>query len=160
MSDKKQDAELWALNQLYGFKTIPPAEHYETFIKATLICAKGDGVLSPEERNWVVGRAAAFDSPGYELAKTYSADEDLGNVVTNSSTVDQEGSHRSIIYVAIQACTADGEYHPGEREQIHKMAESLGVAENVVNQIEELCVEEAKMREKRIALIFPEGTPY
>ncbi|MGB3512897.1 MAG: hypothetical protein WBA93_27525 [Microcoleaceae cyanobacterium] len=45
MSDIEQDGKLWMMNQLYGFKAIPLDEDYETFIKAVLICAKGDGVL-------------------------------------------------------------------------------------------------------------------
>ena len=159
MSNMDRDAQMWILKQIYGFNTIPPTGDAETFTKATLICANADGVLSPEERNWVVGRAATIRSSGYELAKTYSADEDLADVLANSSAIDKSG-RRSIIYVAIQACAADGEYHQEEREKIHAMAKSLGMEEDVVNQLEEMCIEEAKMREKRIALLFPEGAPY
>ena len=159
MSDMDRDARMWIYNHIYGFNTIPPTGDAETFTKATLICAKADGVLSPEERNWVVGRAATISTSGYELAKTYSADEELADVLANSSAIDTNG-RRSIIYVAIQACSADGEYHQEEREKIHAMAKSLGMEEDVVNQIEEICIEEAKMREKRIALLFPEGAPY
>lgn len=159
MSDMDRDGMLWLINQLYGIKTIPPAQDYETFIKAALICAKGDGVLAPEERSWVAGRAAALRNPGYELAKSYPADEDLLEVLSNSSTVNKTG-RRLIIYVAIQACAADGNYHDEERAKIIQMAKSLGIEEDVVKQIEEICIEEAKMREKRIGLIFPEGAPY
>ncbi|MGK7901841.1 MAG: TerB family tellurite resistance protein [Hormoscilla sp.] len=159
MSDMDRDAQLWTLKELYGIKSIPPAEDYETFIKAALICAKADGVLAPEERNWVVGRAATLRNPGYELAKNYPADEDLLDVVAKSSAVDKSG-RRMLIYVAIQACAADGEYHPDERAKVHKMAKALGIEEDVVNQLEELCMSEAKIREQRIGLIFPEGVPY
>ncbi|NET56845.1 MAG: hypothetical protein F6K47_11985 [Symploca sp. SIO2E6] len=159
MSNIEQDAQLWIFNQIYGFNTIPPTGDTEIFTKAILICAKGDGVLSPAERNWVVGRAASLRSSGYELAKTYSADEALADVLANSSAIDKSG-RRSIIYVAIQACAADGDFNQEERDKIHAMAQSLGIEEDVVNQIEEVCLEEAKTREKRIALLFPEGAPY
>ncbi|MGB3511194.1 MAG: hypothetical protein WBA93_18550 [Microcoleaceae cyanobacterium] len=108
--------------------------------------------LAPEERNWVVGRAASLRNPGYELAKTYSADENLLDVL-GTSTVDKAG-RRLIIYVAIQACSADGEFHPDERANVYKIAEKLGVEKEVVDSIEQICVEEAKMREKRISLYF------
>ncbi|AOX04063.1 hypothetical protein BJP34_01130 [Moorena producens PAL-8-15-08-1] len=159
MSDMDQDGKLWIMKEVYGAKTLPKTESYETFIKSALICAKGDGVLTPEERDWVVGRAAAFRNSGYELAKTYPADEDLLDVLANSSTLNKSG-RRMIIYVAIQACAADGEFHPDERAKVHKMAQSLGIEEDVINEIEQFCMEEAKMREKRIALIFPEGVPW
>lgn len=159
MCNMNQDGSLWLFNQLYGMNVIPPTEAQDVFIKAVLICAKGDGVISPEERDWVVRRAAALRNPSYELAKTYTADEDLLEVISKSSAVDKSG-RRTIIYVAIQACAADGEYNSEEREKVHQMAKFLGIEEEVVNQIEQFCAEEAKMREQRISLIFPEGVPY
>jgi len=159
MSEMDRDGQLWILNEFFGIKSIPPAEDSVTGLKAALICAKADGALAPEERNWVVGRAATLRNPGYELAKTYPADENLLEVIPKSSTVDKSG-RRLVIYVAIKACAADGEYHPSERAKVHKMAKALGIEEDVVNQIEELCVSEAKIREQRIGLIFPDGVPY
>ncbi|NEP52239.1 MAG: hypothetical protein F6K65_26950 [Moorea sp. SIO3C2] len=160
MSDMDRDGRLWLMKDLYGMKTVPPAQDYNAFVKAVLICAKGDGVLTPEERNWVVGRAACYYTNNeYEVAKNYPADEDLLEVLAQAPTLNQSG-RRVIIYVAIQACAADGEYHPDERASVQKMAKYLGIEEDVVNQIEEYCIEEAKMREKRIALMFTEGIPY
>ena len=158
MSEIEQDARQWIMNQLYGMKTIPANEDYEALIKGVLICTKGDGVLAPEERNWVAGRAAAYHIPGYELAKTYEANEELLDVLSQSPTM---GSNpRVIIYVAIQACAADGEYNSGEKAAVRKLATLLGIEEDVVTQIEKLYTEEAKIREQRIALMFPNGTPY
>lgn len=159
MSDMQEDARLWALKEVYGMKTIPPDGDYETVVKAVLICAKGDGVLAPEERNWLVGRAAAYRMSGYELAKTYQADEDLLEVLSQAATMDASG-RRLVIYLAFQACAADGDLHPDERAQINKMASYLGVSEDVVNQIEQFCIDEAEMREKRVSLMFPQGLPY
>ncbi|WP_019509198.1 hypothetical protein [Pleurocapsa sp. PCC 7319] len=39
------------------------------------------------------------------------------------------------------------------------MAAKLGIAEDVVQEIESICLEEAKLREKRLALMYPSGTP-
>lgn len=147
------------LNELYGFTQVPPAGDYESFIKAVLICAKGDGVLAPEERRWVVGRAAALQNPGYELTKTYPADEELLAVVGNSATVDKSG-RRMIIYVALQACAADGELHPDERARVNQLATSLGLEPETVAQLEQLCAEEARIREQRLQLLFPDGRPF
>ncbi|MEQ9481067.1 TerB family tellurite resistance protein [Coleofasciculus sp. F4-SAH-05] len=158
MSDIEQDARQWIMNEMYGMKTVPPNEEYEAFLKAVLICAKGDGLLAPEERNWVAGRAAAYRNPGYELAKTYEPNEDLQDVVNQASAL--SSNPHIVIYVAIQACSADKEYHAEEKAAVRKLAKYIGIEEDVVTQIEELYMEEAKIREKRIALMFPNGVPY
>lgn len=155
-----RDGRLWLYKNLYGMNAIPPDENHYAFVKAVLICAKGDGVLAPEERDWVVGRTACYHSnTEYEMAKTYSADEDLLQVLGNAATLNKSG-RRAIIYIAIQACSADREYHAEERAEVRKMAKYLGIEEEAVSQIEEICMEEAKMREKRIAVLFPDGIPY
>ncbi|MDC0742794.1 hypothetical protein [Polyangium mundeleinium] len=40
-----------------------------------------------------------------------------------------------------------------------RMAAKLGVSEDLVRQIEEVCIEEARLREKRLKLVYPEGAP-
>ena len=160
MSDMDTDRRRWLMKELYGMKTAPPDGDYEALVKAILICTKGDGVLAPEERNWLVGRAACYNTNSdYELAKTYQADEDLLQVLAQAPTLNQSG-RRAVIYNAIKACAADGEYHPSEQASVQQLAKYLGIEEDVVNQIEEICTEEAKTREKRIAVLFPEGIPY
>ena len=159
MSNIEQDGALWMLKDMYGFQNLPPDGDYKAFIKAVLICAKGDGVLASEERNWVVGRAAAYRNTGYEIAKTYEANEDLLDVLGKAPTLDK-GARRMILYVAIQACAADGEYHAEEKAEVQKLAKYIGVEEDVLAQIEQQCVEELKMREQRIAILFPDGVPY
>ena len=159
MSDMDRDAKLWMMNEIYGIKTIPPDEDYETYVKATLICAKGDGVLAQEERDWVVGRAATLRNHWYEFAKTYPADENLLDVIAKAHNVNKNG-RRIIVYAAIKACSADGEYNQEERAKVAELAKTLGVEQEVVDRIEQLCKKESNIREERIALMFPNGIPY
>ncbi|MDY7004687.1 MAG: hypothetical protein SWX82_12195 [Cyanobacteriota bacterium] len=159
MSEIERDAKLWVHGETYGFKSLPPTKDHETIIKSVLICAKADGVLAAEERNWIVGRAAALGSNGYELAKTYPADEDVIDVLSQAPAVNK-GGRRTVIYLAIKTCSADGELHPDEMTKIYQIAEKLGLAKDVVDSLKELCLEEAKVREKRIRLLFPNGAPY
>lgn len=155
----EQDAKLWLHSETYGFKSLPSTEDHEIIIKSVLICAKADGVLAPEERSWIVGRSAALGSDGYELAKTYPADEDIIDVLSQASAVNNAG-RRAVIYLAIKTCSADGELHPDEMAKIYDIAKKLGLEKEVVNYLKELCVDEAKVREKRIGLLFPDGAPY
>jgi len=159
MSNIEQDAKLWLHGETYGFKNVPSTKDHETIIKSVLICAKADGILTPEERNWIVGRAAALGSDGYELAKNYPADEDVIDVLNQASAVNNSG-RRAVIYLAIKTCSADGELHPDEMTKIYEVAEKLGLEKEVVNHLKELCADEAKVREKRIGLLFPDGAPY
>ena len=154
MSSIKTDGTLWMMDELYGIKEVPPDRDSESFTKAVLICSKGDGTISPEERAWFVGCSAAYqNTKGYELAKNYTGDDDLQKVLAGSSNVASRKGKLIIIYVAIKTCSADGEYHPDEQNKIRQMAAQLGIEESVVREIEQLCVEEAEIRQKRLALL-------
>ena len=63
MSDIDLDRRRWVMKELFGMKTAPPEREFEVFTKAVLICAKGDGVLAPEERTWIAGLAACYSKP-------------------------------------------------------------------------------------------------
>jgi DNA-binding XRE family transcriptional regulator len=39
------------------------------------------------------------------------------------------------------------------------MAAKLGISQDTVEQIEKICIEEIKLREKRVKLMYPEGAP-
>lgn len=154
MSNIKKDATVWMMDELYGIKEVPPDQDSESFTKAVLICAKADGTILPEERAWFVGCSAAYqNTKGYELAKNYAGDDDLQKVLAGSSNVASRKGRLIIIYVAIKTCISDAEYHPDEEKKIHQMAAQLGIEESVVREIEQLCVKEAEMRQKRLALL-------
>ena len=36
----------------------------------------------------------------------------------------------------------------------------MGISEDVIEEIENLCLEEERLKEKRIALCFPNGDPF
>lgn len=148
---------LWLFKERYGFSKVPSLEAYDGYIKSLLLCANGDGQLSPQERDWVVGFAYAVGASDslIEEIKSYEATEDIETVI--SLGVESNGSRRYLVYEAIQACSADGEYSELERATIIKMAAKLGISEDVVQQIEEIYIEEMKLREKRQALMYPDG---
>ena len=155
----KDEGLLWLFYQRYSFHKVPNDEEYNSYLKSLLICANGDGTLAPEERDWVVGFASAFgasDSLVEEL-KSYKADEDIEKII--SSTPVANASRRSLVYNAIMACSADGEYSDPERATITKMVAKLGISQDTVEQIERICLEEIELREKRVKLMYPEGAP-
>ncbi|MBD2517620.1 TerB family tellurite resistance protein [Nostoc sp. FACHB-973] len=150
---------LWLFREKYSFSKLPSFEAYDGYSKSILICANGDGTLTPEERNWVVGLLSAFGASDslLEELKSYKADEDIEKVIGDAP--EATGSRRYLVYDAIKACSADGEYSDNERATVTKMAAKLGISEDIVKQIEEICIEEAKLRQKRLELMYPEGAP-
>jgi len=64
-----------------------------------------------------------------------------------------------LVYEAIQASAADGEYSDGEKATIRKMAAKLGISEAKVVELENLYEEEKAFRQKRIEIWHPEGIP-
>jgi len=150
---------LWLFKEKANFGKIPSIEAFTSYMKSVLICANGDGKLAPEERDWVVGQTSAFGAPDslVEELKSYKADEDIEQVI--ALTPESNVSRRFLVYDAIKACSADGEYSDLERATVTKMAAKLGISQDVVKQIEEICIEEAKLREKRLELMYPEGAP-
>jgi uncharacterized membrane protein YebE (DUF533 family) len=149
----------WLFREKYSFGKLPSGEAYNGYLKSVLICANGDGTLAPEERAWVVGLASAFGAPDslVEELKSYKADEDIEKVIGDAP--EATGSRRYLVYDAIKACSHDGEYNDLERATVIKMAAKLGISEDVVKQIEEICIAEAELRDKRLKLMYPEGAP-
>ena len=155
----RDEGLLWLFKEKYTFGKFPSPEAYESYTKSILVCANGDGTLAPEERDWVVGLASAFgasDSLVEEL-KSYKADEDIEKVMSRAPIAN--ALRRYLVYDTIMACSADGEYSDQERVTVTKMAAKLGISQDIVEQIEKICIEEFKLREKRLKLMYPEGSP-
>lgn len=152
----------WYYKELWGWdlERVCTGKERPTFLKALLIAANGDGILAPEERNWVIGRAAAGGAPESLLKEleTYPASEDIAAVV--GSTLATNNSKRAVIYFAVKAASSDGEYHDDEKAAVRKSATAMGISEDVVKQIEDLCAQEEKIKQDRISLCFPDGDPF
>lgn len=161
-TDYQRKGSLWVFNRILGFKTYPNIDDFETVGKAVLLCAQGDGVLEPAERDWQVGYFSALGVPASLLEKldTYEANDDLAELLANSSDRIKNLVQRDIVYQAIKVAAADDDYSETEHEKICQMAKLLGVTSDVVDQLVELHKEEEQLRQKRIKLIYPNGSPY
>lgn len=158
-------AQLWFEKEEWGFNSIVPRSVMRLYYRALLVCANGDGILTEEERDWIVGRAAANGLPGETVGElqVYWADDDLRQMLTSDlpeGVTDISSLHRCLIRDAIRACSSDGEYHEEEQAAVHKMAEILEVPDDVVKRLEETVAEITKLRQEEIALMFPDGKPF
>ncbi len=158
MTKKPADlARGWFNRELWGIEP-RPEKHVTAFAKAVLICAQGDGCLSPAEQEWILGAYAARGA-SVELIdelRRYDAKEDLAQVLAGVGAGQAEA--RVVIYFAIQACAADGELHKLEMASIVKMGAMLGVSEDIVGKLADLYHEERALRDKRIKLVTSAGT--
>ena len=154
------EGALWVFKEFVGFHQRPTNENFATFMKVVLCCANADGTIAPAERAWVINFAAALNAPDglVEELATYLADEDVFALTASSGPVAQ--SLRAVIYNAIFACAADGEYSAKERDLIHRLGAKFGIADAIVTQIEALYWETRRLRQKRIELLFDKGMPY
>ena len=160
MSDIKKLGQAWIFNWFFGFSQIPTDEDCCIYMKSVLCCAKGDGTLSSEEKNWAIGFCAAWGVADWviEELKAYEADENLEDVIARSPQVSI--AQRDLLLTTIRACAADGKIHEQEKEKILKMASIIGVKEEIVEQLEQLHQEELALRQKRVKLLYPEKSPY
>ncbi|MGF1938491.1 MAG: TerB family tellurite resistance protein [Nostoc sp. ChiQUE02] len=160
MSDIKKLGASWIMNWFFGFNQTPTNEDSSIYMKSVLTCAKADGVLSPEEKDWALGFCASWGVADWviEELKTYEADEVLEEVIARSPQVSM--AQRDILLSAIWVSAADGEYHEKEKAKIRKMATILGIKEEIVDQLEQLHKEESALRQKRLNLLYPEKSPY
>jgi hypothetical protein len=153
-----QLAKEWISNEAWG---ITPREDRDltAIAKAIIICAQGDHQLSSAERNWTIGALAARGVPAQlvDELRTYEGKDNLTDVLKGTGV--ENVAPRVVIYMALQACAADGELHSAEIASIVKMGGLLGVPETVVNELKAIFDEEQALRRKRIQLAFPAGQP-
>lgn len=151
---------MWVFKEFVGFHQRPADQNFATFMKVVLCCANADGEIAPAEREWVISFASALNAPAglLEELATYPATEDVFVLAASSPPVYQ--SLRAVLYNAIHACAADGDYSTKEQELIHRLGAQFGIADAVVTQIEAMYWETRRVRQKRIELLFDKGMPY
>ncbi|MEC4816318.1 MAG: hypothetical protein SAK29_24080 [Scytonema sp. PMC 1069.18] len=122
MSDIKKLGQSWIFNWFFGFSQIPTDEDCCIYMKSVLCCAKGDGVLSSEEKDWAIGFCASWGVADWviEELKAYEADENIEDVIARSPQVSI--AQRDLLLTTIRACAADGKIHEKEMEKIQTMA--------------------------------------
>jgi hypothetical protein len=156
--------DLWVMKYERGYDRKPVSIDYDSYFKCLLICAKGSGTLAPAERDWIVGFAAACGGSDelVEELKTYPATEEVRHVLNESTATFAEFGNwaRTLIYDSIRACYADGELDGGERNTIFAMAAELDVPSQMVAQLEELYLDEQRLRARRLNTLFPGLRPY
>jgi hypothetical protein len=160
----------WLFHERFGYAydKIPPGLAFEAYGKSLLMCASGDGTVSEDERAWVVGYFAAFDSPAEITQALKDFDDtpdftrpdtpDIGDQVAIGDTIANKG-RRWLVWDALNACSADGPITDTERSRVQAMGTQAGIEPEVIEQIFQLHQAESDLKKKRIDLLWPEGIP-
>src|SRR5262245_26831719 len=132
------------------------------------MCASGDGRVADDERDWVVGYFAAFDSPAevtnalqkFDDTKNFAdpSDNSASDTVGMGDTVANKG-RRWLIWDALNACAADGALKDSGLKRVRAMGTQVGLSDDVVSQIEKLHREETELKKKKFDILWPEGIP-
>ncbi len=154
-------ARVWVRRELVDLDQEPPSRTFEIYFRALLVCAKGDGELEDHEREWVLGFCAAFggNEALLDTLRNYPANEGIKEVIAGHPSVQKVGRH-SLVFNAIEACAADGEYAEGERARVRRMAHAMNVPVEEVEQLEALYEDQRALRQKKAQLLYPDGVPF
>ena len=127
------------------------------YAKALLVCASGDGEISQQERDWIVGylTTAGDSEEVVETVRTYDGSDSLEDLFAAASSMALYG--RGMIYDALRACSSDGELSAGERERIVDAAERVGLPTSLVDELEEIVRQEEGLRKRRHKLIVADA---
>jgi uncharacterized tellurite resistance protein B-like protein len=127
------------------------------YAKALIVCAKGDGVISPKEREWLIGYMTTTGvSPSVvEMVKTYDGEDSLAELMKASPGM--QTFRRGMLYDALRICASDGELHPAELDRIRHMADLVGISRETLAELEQILVEEEKLRKRRHKLIVADA---
>ncbi len=64
-----------------------------------------------------------------------------------------------MIYDAIRACSADGEFSDRKRATVQKMAAQIDISKAIVEQLEQAYLLEQQAKALRLSIIYPDGSP-
>ncbi len=163
--DIRQQGGEWLLQDLWGFSRIPSEDIALPFAKAIMVCAYGDGRLAPEEQKWVLGYfcALGYSEAFLEALAQYdpAADAgDLSKLLENTPLTSDPDLRLPLIYNGVRAAAADRILDKGEVEALKRLAATIGIAGDAVEDIIAAYIAEVNAKMARIMICFPHGLPY
>jgi hypothetical protein len=103
---------------------------------ALMVIAATDEKVSPKKLQWLVSHQRKFGAPDEVITQYHTFNPrgaDLNALLADSVTdVPTWNAAPSIIYHAIQMCSADGSYTSKERASVQRAAKTLGVPDDIV----------------------------
>lgn len=139
----------------YGHRQPRDRDQLELSWKAAKAIAAGDGTLTEEEREALVGRMTATATPEPVIDAVVRWDPSAATPADLLAHLDLSAAPRLelglwIVYEGVSIAFADGSLGLGEVDGVYDVAETMGVPPSTVEALIALCREEALLRARRI----------
>lgn len=163
MSDQTNQSAEFLYRTHFGFASAPSKTNPEdiaNIAKVLFSAINGDGEITAAERAWV---KAYFGAKGYPAEFVAGVDSMTALSVDELAPLMSQGTLKfagpTVVYDAIRASSADGQYASGERAAVARIGAALGVSTDAIAAIEQLVLDEQRLLDRRVALLFPNGHP-
>lgn len=133
----------------------------ESFAKAMMLCAAGDGKLATEELEWILGFTANAGGTFELLEELRALDPASLDAVQLLRQTESPGLFvHALVYNSIAAADADGVLEAAEVQTIAAMAMALGLLREDIEGLFALYKEEQAFYRRKMIRLFPNGHPW
>lgn len=145
----------------WGFPQGVPEDQRVEYLKTIMACARGDGVLSPNEKSWGdrLWAACGAHPATIRALEAYDGNEDPVAILERNMPIAKTWG-RVAIFDAIRAASADHDYADAERAAIRRVAQKLEIDDATVAAIEDVFRREQELKQHRIAVMFGASSRY
>jgi hypothetical protein len=122
------------------------------FGKAVLLAAGGNGRITRQQRDWIVGylTAAGDSAEVVESVRIYDDAERLEDIM---SLPKMAFSRRGILYDALRICYVPGTPDPAQVDQVFRAARAIGISPEEVIELQQIVAQERALQHRRYELI-------
>ena len=155
--DRHGTSFAWLGRETFGVPTemavSVSAEENMAYAKALVVCAKGDGEITPDEREWLIGYSVTQGHPQevVDAISTYDGGDSIEDLL--SASANMPAYRRFLVYDALRACASDGDLAAEERQKVVAMADLMGVPGDVVDELEQLVQQNQELRRRLFGIV-------
>jgi uncharacterized membrane protein YebE (DUF533 family) len=156
--NRQETSFAWLGKETFGVPTEMTmsisAEENLAYAKALVVCAKGDGEITPDEREWLIGYSVTQGHPQevVDAIRTYEGGDPIEDLL--SASPNMPAYRRFLVYDALRACASDGDLAAQERQRVVAMAELMGVPADVVDDLEQIVQEHQALRQRLFGVLM------
>ena len=155
--DRDGTSFAWLAGETFGVPTelavSISTEENMAYAKALVVCAKGDGEITPAEREWLIGYSVTQGHPQevVDVIRTYDGGDSIDDLLRASPNMPVY--RRFLVYDALRACASDGDLAAEERQRVVAMAGVMGVPGDVVDELEQLVRQNLELRRRLFGVV-------
>jgi signal transduction histidine kinase len=120
--------------------------------KAMLLAVGGNGQITRQQREWIIGYlTAAGDSPEViDAIKTYDDSDRIEDIM---SVPKMAFTRRGILYDALRICYLADTPDPAQVDRVFRSADAIGIPRDEVGELQRIVAEERALQHRRYELV-------